>query len=78
MVVEKEKNGKMYYQCESCNMYYEVIKIAQQCEDFCNSHQACSVELIKHAVNLEEEGKGKTCGMNCKCKVEKKKGDCKC
>lgn len=53
MVKEIEHKGKKYYQCEACKMYYETREIAQKCEDFCNKNNACNIEIIRHAVELE-------------------------
>jgi len=53
MVKEIEKNGKKYYQCEICKMYYKTIDLAQECEDFCEKYKSCSLEIIKHAVQIE-------------------------
>jgi len=55
MVKEKEINGKKYYQCEACLFFYETEKLAQDCEDFCNKHHACSTEITKHAVEIKED-----------------------
>ena len=52
MAKEKEVNGKKYYQCEICLFYYETRELAQECEDFCNKHHACSIEITKHAVKI--------------------------
>ena len=53
MVKEVEREEKKYFQCEVCEFFYETRELAQKCEDFCNDHQACSVEITKHAVSLE-------------------------
>jgi len=55
---EIEHEGKKYFMCEACDMYYLTREIAQKCEDFCNKHHACNTELISKAVEL---GDGKTC-----------------
>lgn len=52
MVKEVEKNGKTLYMCEACNMYYETFDLAKQCEDYCNKHHACSLDITKHAVDV--------------------------
>ena len=49
---EIKKDGKTYYMCEACDMYYESKEIAQKCEDFCNKYKSCNLELIKYAVNI--------------------------
>lgn len=52
MVKEVLKNGKKYYMCEACDMFYENRELAQKCEDFCNKYHSCSLEITKHAVKL--------------------------
>lgn len=34
-------------------MYYINMKVAQQCEDFCKKHKSCNIDIIKHAVKIE-------------------------
>ena len=53
MVIEKKKGNKIYFMCEACNMFYETKELAQKCEDFCNKYKGCSLEITKHAVNIE-------------------------
>ena len=55
MVKEITKNDKTYYQCEACEMYYESEEIAKRCEDFCNKYKSCSIEITKHAVQIDKE-----------------------
>jgi len=55
-MVKKEKiKGKTYYQCEICKFYYKTREWAEKCEEFCDKHKACSIEITKHAVNPKEE-----------------------
>jgi len=58
MVREVEKNGKTYFMCEACDMYYGTRELAQKCEDFCNEYKSCNTELMKHAVTFDGEKKG--------------------
>ena len=53
MVKEEIKNGKTYFMCEECLMYYKAKELAQKCEDFCRENHACSIEITKHAVELK-------------------------
>lgn len=73
MVKEEKINGKAYYQCEECDFYYKTQDLAQQCENFCNKHHSCSLELTKHAINPKKE-KTHTCDINCK----NNHGNCAC
>ena len=35
------------YQCKKCKLYYKDENLAKQCEEYCKSHKACSLEIIK-------------------------------
>ena len=53
MVKEIEKNNKKYYQCEICKFCYESRELAEKCEEFCKKYKSCSIEITKHAVQLD-------------------------
>ncbi len=53
MVKSVGRKGKEYYQCEECGFFYADKKWAEKCEDFCKEHNACDVEIIKHAAKLK-------------------------
>ena len=57
MVKEEEINGKIYYQCEECKIYYETREIKQKCENFCRKNHDCNTEIIKLAVKPNKEKK---------------------
>jgi len=52
MVKRVEKKGETYYQCGECGFFYKDEEWAKKCEDFCKKHNACDVEIIKHAAKL--------------------------
>lgn len=52
MVSEKIKDDKTYYLCDICKFAYETRELAQQCQDFCKAHNACSVDITKQAVKI--------------------------
>ena len=53
MVKEEIKNDRKYFMCKSCGFFYKEEKIAQKCEDFCNKHNSCNLEITKHAVQID-------------------------
>jgi hypothetical protein len=42
-------DGEKYYVCEACGHKYEERYWAEKCEEFCTRHNACSLEIIRHA-----------------------------
>ena len=54
MVKKLERNGKVYYICELCNVSYVEEKWAKKCTEWCSEHPGtCSIEVVQHAVKLE-------------------------
>ncbi|MDP3742501.1 MAG: hypothetical protein Q8R15_04250 [Candidatus Micrarchaeota archaeon] len=40
----------MLYKCSECGLKYREKETAKKCEAFCKKYNACSLEIIKHAV----------------------------
>lgn len=38
------------FQCPACGLRYADKGLAEKCEAFCTEHNACSLEIIKHAL----------------------------
>lgn len=55
MVKEVMSDGKKYFQCEECLLYYEDKNIVEECEKHCREKKACNLDLIKYAVELNEK-----------------------
>ncbi len=52
---KKDKiKGQEYYQCGICGFFYREKDLAQRCENFCNEHKSCSLEITKYAVHINE------------------------
>ncbi|MBI4154664.1 hypothetical protein HY498_01095 [Candidatus Woesearchaeota archaeon] len=51
MVKEIIKNNKKLYRCEECGFNYSDKKLAERCQEWCNKHHSCSLEITKHAVH---------------------------
>jgi len=49
--MKKEK----LYQCPICKMYYPTKELAKKCEDWCKNNNSCNIEIIKYAVQPEDE-----------------------
>ncbi|MDJ0274904.1 MAG: hypothetical protein QXM81_01930 [Nitrososphaerota archaeon] len=43
------------YVCEECGTAYHDLETARRCEDFCRTHHACSLEIIRHAAHQPSE-----------------------
>jgi hypothetical protein len=44
---------KLYHTCEVCGLHYEEKLWARKCEDYCTKHNACSIEITSHAIELK-------------------------
>ncbi len=53
MVKETEKNGGTLYICEECGFAYKEKEWAEKCQQWCEQHQSCSLEITQHAVPLK-------------------------
>ncbi len=45
---------KQLYQCPVCGLHYRDKDLAVQCEEFCNKHNACNMEISKHSVERQK------------------------
>ncbi len=50
MVLEKLRSGKTAFVCEACLLAYPSREWAERCEAFCKKNNACSTEIIRHAL----------------------------
>ncbi|NHV97574.1 MAG: hypothetical protein HA494_07315 [Thaumarchaeota archaeon] len=48
------KGHQILYECEECHLLYREKTWAERCEEFCTKHHACSLEITKHAVRLDD------------------------
>jgi len=53
MVKEIVRDEKKYYFCEECGLAYRDKAMAEKCQDYCSKHHACSIDITKHAVQLD-------------------------
>lgn len=53
MVEEIKASDGTLYVCERCRIRYRERTWAEKCEDFCSRYNACSIEIVKHAVKDE-------------------------
>jgi hypothetical protein len=44
-----KKNNNKLYLCEECGLAYLNEAWALKCEDYCKTHNACSIEITRHA-----------------------------
>lgn len=50
---EKEiKDDKKYFVCEICGFSYEENEWAQRCQNWCEEHNSCNMEITKRSVQL--------------------------
>ncbi len=50
MVKKETWKGKDIFTCESCHFGYATKLLAEQCEQFCQKHHSCSLEITQQAV----------------------------
>lgn len=50
MVKIIKQNNKILYQCPACGLQYEEKEIAEKCQSWCQQHNSCHLDIIKHAV----------------------------
>lgn len=50
MVKEVTRDSNTFYQCEACGFVYEEKAWAEKCQQYCEEHQACNLEITQHAV----------------------------
>jgi len=49
LVKEVTHEGRTLYICEICDLKYAQREWAKKCEEYCSEHNACSLEITKHA-----------------------------
>jgi len=52
MVKEIKRDDETLYVCEECWLVYRERRWAEQCEEFCSKYHSCSLEITKHAVQM--------------------------
>ena len=55
MAKETVKHGRTLYVCEACGFAYEQKEWAEKCQEWCQEHQSCKLEIACHAVPVEPE-----------------------
>lgn len=49
MVRRIEAEGKTIYICEACGLGYDDEETAKACQEYCSTHNACSLEITSKA-----------------------------
>jgi len=50
MVSEMQRKGETVYLCEFCGFGYVDLETAEQCDEYCDTHSSCSLEITKKAI----------------------------
>jgi hypothetical protein len=53
MVHEIRKNDKPAFVCDVCDLSYRQRTLAEQCEEYCTTYGACSLEITKNAIEMQ-------------------------
>jgi len=54
MVRVQMMNGRKFFICEACNMYYLEREWAEKCEKSCIEKKCCDTEVMKHSIEVGE------------------------
>ena len=52
MTQEENFEGKMVYKCEKCGWIYKTKNLAKKCEEWCNEHKSCNMDITKHSIKI--------------------------
>ncbi|MEK7561626.1 MAG: hypothetical protein AAB541_02080 [Patescibacteria group bacterium] len=44
---------KRQFRCSECGLHYRQQQIAKQCEEYCKTHNACSIEIMRYAIETQ-------------------------
>ncbi|HUK49675.1 MAG TPA: hypothetical protein VLV18_01470 [Terriglobales bacterium] len=50
MVEERQSRQGLIYVCELCGFGYEYLNLAEDCEEFCESHGGSAVNITSRAI----------------------------
>jgi len=53
MVKEIQTGETTLFQCEECGFKYRDKETAEKCQAWCSEHNSCNIEIIKDAVQEE-------------------------
>jgi hypothetical protein len=60
MVAAAELQGRQVHYCEVCSLAYEDLELARKCEEYCRTHESCSLEIGRHALGSVKKPEKKT------------------
>ncbi len=55
MVREIRRNEERFYVCEACGFAYKKKSWAEKCQNYCTIHNACSLEITRHGVQIRDK-----------------------
>ncbi|MCL4435655.1 MAG: hypothetical protein M1503_00885 [Thaumarchaeota archaeon] len=50
MVSQRTIGDHIVYLCDECGFGYSNLETAQECQDYCSTHNACSFEITQNAI----------------------------
>ena len=53
MVKELRKDNKTLYVCEECGFAYKQKEWTEKCQQWCQEHQSCNLEITQHGAPSE-------------------------
>ncbi len=52
MAEETNLEGEIVYKCMKCGWIYRKKSLAEKCEQWCQKHKSCNLEIAKYAIKL--------------------------
>jgi len=52
MVKEINFEGKIVFECERCGWIYRNVEIAEKCQEWCEKHNSCNLNITIEAIKV--------------------------
>jgi len=52
MAEEENLEGQIVFKCMKCGWLYKNRNMAEKCEEWCERHNSCDLEITKYAIKI--------------------------
>ncbi len=52
MTEETNLKGEIVYKCRECGLYYKRKDNAEKCQNWCEKHKSCNLNITKNAIKI--------------------------